>query len=235
MNKPELPFIKDMFNTIAPRYDMLNRILSLRRDVSWRRMLVSELKLSENSKILDIACGTGDVGLEILKQTKNRTLVFSADFSHKMIKIAKKKAREFTLKPSVHFLAGDALRLPFRPETFNAVTMAFGIRNITDKLSALKAFHESLKKGGAIAVLELTTPEKGLLYSLYLLYFRKILPVIGFFVSGNSMAYQYLPESVINFPKSSVFAETMRNAGFINVSWKSLTLGIATLYMGEKE
>jgi len=124
--------------------------------------------------------------------------------------------------------------MPFKPESFDSVTIAFGIRNINDKLSALKAFHDGLKKDGLLAILELTTPQKGFFRSLYLFYFRKILPLIGRIVSGEIKAYQYLPDSVLNFPSSREFADIMFSAGFSNVKWQKLTFGIATLYTGKK-
>lgn len=231
MNKMELPFIRDMFDAISPKYDLLNRLLSLRQDVYWRRAMVSAMQIPDKGVVLDAACGTGDVALEIVRQKGSGVQVFGADFSPGMLMLAKDKINKY---PGIHLLAGNAFHLPFRAETFDAVTIAFGIRNITDKLSVLKIFHEHLKPGGMLLVLELATPPKGVLLSLYLFYFKKILPMIGWFFSKNLMAYKYLPASVMNFPEAPTFAALMRAAGFSNVRWRHLTMGIATLYVGRK-
>jgi demethylmenaquinone methyltransferase/2-methoxy-6-polyprenyl-1,4-benzoquinol methylase len=135
----------------------------------------------------------------------------------------------------VQMLAADAFFLPFKPETFDAVTIAFGIRNIADKRSALKAFHDRLKPGGMLLVLELSTPTRGMMRDLYLFYFKKILPLIGWIFSKNLKAYQYLPASVLNFPRAARFAAIMRSAGFTDIQWKKMTMGIVTLYQGQKK
>ena len=234
MKNLELPFVKDMFEAIAPRYDFLNRFLSFRQDVYWRKTMVSVMKLSKGAKVLDVACGTGDVALEILKQKGTGVTVYGVDFSPGMLQLGNDKIRREKVDGSIHLMAGNALDLPVAPESFDAVTIAFGIRNIADKLSALKAFHGSLRKGGMLLVLELTTPASAFFRSLYLLYFKKILPLIGGFFSKNIKAYQYLPASVLDFPESSVFAGIMRSAGFSDVKWKNMTFGIVTLYVGHK-
>lgn len=234
MKNTELPFIREMFDTIAPRYDLLNRLLSLRQDVSWRRAMVSAMEISKNGKVLDTACGTGDVMLEILRQKGSEIRVFGIDFSPEMLRRAKDKfdaLRPHTL-PDGCLTAGNAFHLPFRPGTFDAVTIAFGIRNIGDKITVMKAFYDSLKPGGMLLVLELAAPSEGFLLSLYLLYFKRILPLIGGFFSKNAGAYRYLPDSVTTFPRPAVFAEMMSSAGFSDVRWRNLTLGIAVLYVG---
>jgi demethylmenaquinone methyltransferase/2-methoxy-6-polyprenyl-1,4-benzoquinol methylase len=235
MKNIELPFIKEMFNSIAPRYDLLNRLLSLRQDVYWRRKMVSNITAPSGGTILDMACGTGDVILEIHKQKGSDIKVIGSDFSPGMLWLAKQKVNAKVERAAISLIAGNALEMPFKPNSFNAITIAFGIRNIADKLSALKAFHQGLKKGGILAVLELTTPPKGLFLSLYLFYFKQILPLIGWFISGDTKAYRYLPDSVLHFPESHVFAGIMRSSGFVNVRWRRLTFGIVTLYLGEKQ
>lgn len=231
MNNTEIPFIKDMFDSIASRYDLLNRLLSLRQDVYWRRAMAEAADIPENGKVLDAASGTGDVAIEILRQKGSGVKVFGLDFSPEMLIRAKDKVRKIS---GIHLIAGNAFHLPFRENSFDAVTIAFGIRNITDKLSVLKAFHKCLKPGGMVLVLELGVPQKKLLLSLYLFYFKKLLPLIGWFFSKNMNAYQYLPESVILFPPPDAFAGIMREAGFSPVKWRKLTLGIANLYAGCK-
>ncbi len=234
MKNIELPFVRDMFNAIAPRYDLLNRLLSLRQDVYWRRKMISRMKIPKQAAILDMACGTGDVIHEILRQKGAGNVIIGSDFSTGMLQLARKKINSVASSSQVFLVAGNALQMPFKPEIFDAVSIAFGIRNINDKRSALKAFYDGLKKDGMIVILELTTPQKGFFRSLYLFYFRRILPMIGWIVSGEIKAYQYLPDSVINFPSSREFADIMLSAGFSNVTWQKLTFGIATLYTGNK-
>jgi demethylmenaquinone methyltransferase / 2-methoxy-6-polyprenyl-1,4-benzoquinol methylase len=230
----ELEFIRDMFDGIARRYDLLNRLLSLRQDVYWRREMVSALNLTHNDAVLDVACGTGDVIIEILRQQGHIRRIVGADFSIQMLQIARVKLNACGNSSAVALIAGNGLHLPLPVESFNAVTIAFGIRNIMDRQKALTVFHECLKPGGALAVLELTTPENKFLQSLYLLYFKQLLPIIGALFSKHLSAYSYLPESVLHFPRACEFAKMMRTAGFANVKWRYLTLGAATLFVGYK-
>ncbi len=237
MKNAELPFIRDMFDAIAPAYDLLNRLLSLRQDVWWRRAMVSAMDIRSDAVVLDVACGTGDVAFEILRQKGPEVTVFCVDFSPAMLALAREKVSAFTLpKPSsIHLLAGNAFHLPFREDTFDAITIAFGIRNIQDKLSVLNIFQNCLKPGGMLLVLELAVPPKGsFLSSLYHLYFKHALPLIGWLFSKNLDAYQYLPASVANFPKAEVFSGIMRSAGFSDIRWRNLTMGVANLYVGFK-
>lgn len=233
MTKIQSPSIRRMFDSIAPKYDFLNRLLSLRRDVLWRREMVRALNLPDHAAVLDVACGTGDVMLEVLRQ-KPGTTVYGMDFSGNMLDIARLKIREARVGRRCTLLAADALAPPFAPGTMDAVTIAFGIRNIGDRKRALENFGDMLKTGGVAAVLELNTPPEGFLRSLYLLYFRKILPGIGGFFSNNTDAYRYLPDSVLDFPPPAGFARLMRESGLSDVAWKSLSAGIATLYIGRK-
>lgn len=230
----ELDFIQDMFDAIAHRYDLLNRLLSLRQDVYWRRTMISAINISEDDMILDVACGTGDVMIELLRQKKYIKQVVGVDFSFKMLRLARDKLNAFGSMPASTLVAGNGLHLPFKPGSAGAVTIAFGIRNIVDRKSALTEFHTLLKPGGALAVLELTTPENRLLQGLYLLYFQRILPKIGALFSKQLKAYAYLPQSVIHFPKANDFAAIMKQAGFTNIKWQFLTMGIATLFIGYK-
>ncbi len=233
MTKMQPPSIRTMFDSIAPKYDFLNRLLSLRRDVYWRREMVRVLGLTDHAVVLDVACGTGDVMLEVLRE-KPGAAAYGIDFSGNMLGIARSKIRAVQASPRFALIAADALDPPFAPDTMDAVTIAFGIRNIHDRKRALENFREMLKPGGVAAVLELNTPPEGILRSLYLLYFKKILPGIGGFFSKNTGAYQYLPDSVLDFPTPAGFARLMREAGFADIAWKSLSAGIATLYIGKK-
>ena len=234
MSKTELDFVKPMFDAIAPRYDFLNRLLSGRQDVLWRRKMIRALSVPRDGKVLDVACGTGDVMLEVLRQ-KKAGHVYGLDFAPEMLNIAKVKVRQaYPAGAPVHFITGNGLSLPFPARTFDAVTIAFGIRNIIDRQSALTCFHHVLKPGGMLAVLELATPASGFFRSLYLFYFQTILPTIGGLFSKNIRAYQYLPDSVLHFPPAATFAGLIAGAGFGHVQWEPLTMGIATLYTAVK-
>ncbi len=236
MNK-ELDFVQTMFDSIAPKYDFLNRFLSLRQDVYWRKEMVKAANLTQDGLFLDVACGTCDVSLEIskqyLKKYQKPCKIFSIDFSHTMLSFAKKKIHDKD-QAQINLAAGNALFLPIKQNLFNAVLIAFGIRNIINRENALKEFKKCLKKNGRVVILELTTPPQGLLKTLYILYFKKILPVLGAFFSKNAGAYSYLPESVLKFPEPEQFARVMKNAGFTDIRWKTMTFGIVTLFTGIK-
>ncbi len=231
MNR-ELDFIKDMFDGIAARYDFLNRLLSMGQDVVWRSRMVQAACLEKESCILDAACGTGDVSAEILRQKKGAAKIIGIDFSMSMLQLAKKKLQRND--SPVLLMQGNALYLPFSPSVFDTVFIAFGIRNIVNKDEALKQFHKVLKKKGKMVVLELTRPQNLILHKLYFVYFQKLLPKIGSFFSKNPNAYSYLPESVLRFPMPEEFMQTMRNAGFTQLRFRTMTFGIVTLFVGEK-
>jgi demethylmenaquinone methyltransferase/2-methoxy-6-polyprenyl-1,4-benzoquinol methylase len=233
MHNRELPFVREMFDAIAPRYDLLNRLLSLRQDVGWRKKMVAAMAVPENGRVLDVACGTGDVMVEIRRRKGPRVRVSGIDFSPGMLGLAKEKIR--TSGGSGLFLsAGNALALPHEPATFHAVTIAFGIRNIQDKAGALRAFYDVLVPGGMVLVLELATPGSTRMRDAYLAYFRKVLPLVGRLFSRHRFAYSYLPESVSRFPAPDVFSGMMKSAGFTSVSRLRLTLGTANLFVGVK-
>lgn len=233
MQRKELPFIREMFDGIAPRYDLLNRLLSFRQDVIWRKKMVSMLELPTDGNVLDVACGTGDVALEIVRQKGPLTQVTGLDFSLGMLQLAQKKVNRAP-DTTISLLNGDALHLPFNMPVFHAVTIAFGIRNIQNKEGALRAFFDTLLPGGMVLVLELATPKKTPLYNAYMAYFGKVLPAIGRLFSNHSFAYSYLPESVSRFPTVEEFKAIMERAGFRKVTCLRLTLGIANLFVGLK-
>ena len=259
----ELDFIKEMFDSIASKYDFLNRFLSAGQDIVWRREMVKEAKLPDKSVVLDVACGTCDVALEIKKQKGNGANIFATDFSPKMLELGKKKIiknrenkgntgsktyydtiksnkEEFAInlttkeELSIKLAAGNALSLPFKDQIFDAVFIAFGIRNIMDRQGAIKEFCRTLKNGGTLSILELTSPPEGFFRNIYLLYFKRLLPAIGSIFSKNREAYHYLPESVLNFPTPEKFASTIQESGFKEVKWRGMTLGIVSLFIGRK-
>lgn len=229
----ELDFVKEMFDKIAPKYDFLNRLLSLRQDTLWRKQMVRAAKLFPGAKALDVACGTCDVGLEVDRQQNGQARIAGLDFSRGMLALGKDKlARK--KNTSISLVNGDALNLPVRPNYFDAVFIAFGIRNIMDRQSALMEFHGTLKDGGKLVILELTTPEKGILRKAYLAYFNRILPLVGSFFSKHANAYSYLPESVLKFPSPTAFARLMVRSGYGKIRFKQMTFGIVTLFVGTK-
>jgi demethylmenaquinone methyltransferase / 2-methoxy-6-polyprenyl-1,4-benzoquinol methylase len=234
MSRSELEFVREMFDGIAPHYDLLNRLLSLRQDVRWRRALVSGLALKPGDRMLDAACGTADVGLEVARQTCGAVEVMGIDFAPQMLRLAAAKIKVRPGSANICLAAADAFHLPFASGGFDAVSMAFGIRNIQDKATVLRAFWEQLKPGGRLAILELGIPVRKPLRRAYLFYFNRLLPVIGRLFSSHSFAYSYLPRSVARFPEAGEFAALMRRAGFARVRFRRLSLGITVLFVGDK-
>ncbi len=225
--------IRSLFDNIAPTYDLLNHLLSLRRDIYWRKMAVRELKDLEGS-ILDIAAGTGDVAIEMVRQYDHQNRVFGLDFSEPMIKKAQQKVSQKGLAQTISLSLGDALSLPFRENMFSATLIAFGLRNIVQKEKALSEMVRVLKAGGKVIVLEFTIPRKGFMRRIYPIYFKGVLPRVGGFISGDRGAYAYLPESVSHFASVEHYEGIMRKVGLEKVSSRALTGGVASIISGTK-
>ena len=225
--------IRKLFDSIAPRYDLLNHLLSLRRDIYWRKMAVQELKGIEG-RILDIATGTGDVAIEIIHQNGHRSKVFGLDFSEPMIQYAHRKLLKRGLSQTIALSLGDALFLPFRENTFSVSMVAFGLRNILKKEQALAEMVRVVKENGKVIILEFTFPKTGWMKRLYPIYFRRVLPRVGGLISGDRGAYAYLPESVYPFRYAENYEELMRKAGLKNVISRPLSGGIASIISGMK-
>ena len=225
--------IRNLFDNIAPTYDFLNHFLSLGRDFYWRKKAVQELDGFEGW-ILDIATGTGDVAIEMIHQNNHHRKVFGLDFSPPMIKKAQRKILDKGLTQTITISLGDALSLPFRDNTFSASMIAFGLRNIVKKEQALSEMVRVIQKGGKVIILEFTFPQKGLMRRLYPIYFQRILPWVGGFISGDQGAYAYLPESVLHFASVENYEEIMKRAGLKNVGSQSLTGGVASVISGIK-
>jgi len=223
----------EMFDRIAPRYDLLNRLLSGRRDIAWRRSLAAFIKELGDVSVLDVATGTGDVLLTIFDKCKNVTHGTGLDPAVKMLEIAQKKTKQKGLSDKIEYICGDALKLPFEDNIFDVVTIAFGIRNVTDVVLALREMFRVLKTGGQVLILEFSLPSNGFLRWCYLKYFRYILPILGSIISGDKKAYKYLNTTVETFPYGREFCSIMEKAGFENVAAKPLTCGIATIYTGQ--
>jgi demethylmenaquinone methyltransferase/2-methoxy-6-polyprenyl-1,4-benzoquinol methylase len=224
--------VRAMFAGIAGRYDLLNHLLSGNIDKRWRRAVAQTLESSlvEGSRVLDVACGTGDLSLVLSRA--GAAQVVGLDFCRPMLEIARRKAEADSR--TVPFVEGDALRLPFADETFDAVTIAFGLRNLAGVLEGLKELRRILRWGGRLAVLEFSSPVVPGFRALFRFYFARVLPRIGGLVSGSRGAYEYLPDSVSRFPDQKRLAGLMQDAGFENVGYRNLTGGIAALHTGTR-
>jgi demethylmenaquinone methyltransferase/2-methoxy-6-polyprenyl-1,4-benzoquinol methylase len=225
--------IQEMFDSIAPRYDFLNRVLSLGIDRQWRRFAVRQIKFTDTGRILDVATGTGDVALEIAARTPASVSIVGMDFSTEMVARGKEKIRNSPFAQRITMEVAPCEAIPFPEDSFDSVTIAFGIRNVVDRLQGLKEMLRVLKRGGRVVILEFSTPRSKLFKALYYFYFLRVLPVIGGLFSKFS-AYQYLPDSVLEFPSREEFKELMARAGFRSSVHHDLTGGIATVYVGEK-
>jgi len=225
--------VREMFAAIAGRYDLLNHLLSGNIDRRWRRLVAEKLEASlrsEDALALDVACGTGDLSLVLAGVTRGR--VIATDFCRPMLEIAAQKAGARRLP--VPFIEGDAMRLPFRDSTFNAVSIAFGLRNLANVEAGLSELLRVLKPGGRAAILEFSKPVVPVFSTLFQLYFTRVLPRIGGLVSGSRSAYEYLPDSVSRFPDQKRLARLMREVGFEEVEYRNLTFGIAALHTGRR-
>lgn len=229
---PEKSAVRSMFDRIAPRYDLLNRLLSAGTDARWRRACVRFLEAAPDSRVLDFCTGTADLLIEALEESADRRGV-GVDLSEAMLARGVAKLRRRGLGARGALAAGDAERLPLRAGLFDGAVVAFGIRNVGDPEAALREVHRILTPGGRLVVLEFSMPP-GLLGRAYRTYFTRVLPWIGGLVSGDRGAYSYLPASVGRFPNPAEFGALMERAGFSGVRWRSLTGGIAHLHRGDK-
>jgi demethylmenaquinone methyltransferase/2-methoxy-6-polyprenyl-1,4-benzoquinol methylase len=236
-----------MFRQIAPRYDTMNHLLSCNVDRYWRWRAVRRLRLQPGTPVLDTCTGTGDLALAIANRAPQGVDVIGSDFCHAMLEIARKKGgqRHPGGRPEgnvrdadsvVEFVEADSQALPFGDDTFGCVTVAFGLRNVSDTERGLREMHRVCKPGGQVMILEFSRPRVWGLRQLYGFYFRHVLPRIGQWLARNDKsAYQYLPESVGQFPDGDALADRMRKIGLTKVGFQSLTFGIATLYEGTKD
>ncbi len=222
--------VESMFDAIAPRYDMLNRILSLGIDQGWRRKAIKMIEPFQPKRILDIATGTADLAL--LSMRLKPSHVTGIDLSEEMLEIGRKKVSEAGYSGQLDLLKGDAENLPFENKSFDAALAAFGVRNFGNLRAGLAEVWRVLEPGAPFVVLEFSHPKAFPVKQGYELYSRHLLPRIGRLVSKNDGAYKYLPESVAAFPDGEDFMSVMREVGFIETQWKPLTFGVASLYMG---
>jgi demethylmenaquinone methyltransferase/2-methoxy-6-polyprenyl-1,4-benzoquinol methylase len=227
--------VREMFGHIAPRYDLLNHLLSLDIDKLWRRRVArgfSAVLHDPHASVLDLCCGTGDLAFAFRKEAPAGAEIVGSDFVPEMLVRARAKAA--AAKAAVEFMEADALNLPFAAASFDLVSCAFGFRNLANYESGLKEILRVLKPGGAAAILEFAEPSGKVFGALYRFYFRRILPLLGGMISGNASAYAYLPSSVSKFPSPEALQLQFERAGFTEVQFQRWTGGIVTLHAGTK-
>ena len=231
--KTEKEISWQMFDRISATYDLLNHGLSFGLDGLWRQKVVRHIPMKNKIKLIDIATGSGDLIIK-LAEDKRVQEAYGTDLSLRMLSLCKKKVKKKGLEKKIYLKRCDAQKMPFQKEQFDMASVAFGIRNVPNPLKALRETHRILKKKGVFIVLELTVPANIIIRSLYILYFRFVLPVIGGLVSGSLSAYRYLNKTVEAFPQGRDFCELLTKSGFKEVGYDTYTMGIVTLYHARK-
>lgn len=225
--------IAAMFDRISPKYDALNHLFSLNIDKVWRRKTAKTVSKSHPKAILDLATGTADLAIAMAKRNPQAHII-GMDISEKMLEIGKAKVAQQNLESQIELRLGDAASLPFEEGAFDAVTVAFGVRNFENLSKGLAEISRVLKTNGQVCILEFSMPEKFPVKQLYRLYFKRVMPKIGKWLSKDDGAYSYLPASVEKFPKPAVFSDMLTSFGLKTQHIKRLSLGIATLYVAIK-
>jgi len=224
--------VAQMFDNISPKYDLLNRVLSMGIDISWRKKAIKMLEQEQPKLILDVATGTADFAIEAL--SLNPEKIIGVDISAGMLNLGKEKIQKMKLTAKIELQMGDSERLLFADETFDAVIVSFGVRNFENLEKGLQDIFRVLKKGGTLVVLEFSQPQGFFFSRLYNFYSNNILPTIGKLVSKDTAAYTYLPDSVRAFPFGDDFLKVMHKVGFTQTKYKELTFGISSIYKGKK-
>jgi demethylmenaquinone methyltransferase / 2-methoxy-6-polyprenyl-1,4-benzoquinol methylase len=224
--------VAKMFDNISHRYDFLNHFLSLGIDKAWRRKAISMLKESNPRIILDVATGTADFAIQAMSLKPAK--IHGIDISEGMLEVGRKKLKQRNLAEVIELRTGDSENIPFEQNKFDAVTVAFGVRNFENLEKGLREIHRVLKPGGKLIVLEFSRPRVFPMKQAYNFYFKVILPWVGSIVSSDKSAYTYLPESVEAFPDGQDFLRILENVGFKNTKCKALTFGISSIYSGTK-
>lgn len=232
---PDNQTIEQLFDGIAPEYDRMNHLMSFNADRRWRRVAVRHIaNTSEPLQVLDLATGTGDFAIAIAQKLPTGGHVTGIDLSEKMMELGRGKVIVEGLTDKVTLLRGNAEALPFADNTFDRVTVAFGVRNYGDLRKGLSETHRVLRDGGKFVIIELSYPDNRFLLWCYKLYALKVLPWLGELISGDRAAYTYLPESILRFPKGPAFLTLLREAGFEHCTEKKLTFGVCRMYVAEK-
>jgi demethylmenaquinone methyltransferase/2-methoxy-6-polyprenyl-1,4-benzoquinol methylase len=225
--------VTQMFDNIAPAYDRLNHLMSMGIDKSWRRKAIDTLKPSHPKQIMDVATGTGDFALLACRELQPQQLI-GTDISEGMIEVGRQKVKEAGLDNTIQFVCADCTELPFESDSFDAITVAFGVRNFADLDKCLVEMLRVLRKGGCLVILELSAPESFPMRQLFAFYSKFIIPAMGKIISKDSKAYHYLPATIQAFPQGEVMKGILEKAGFERVKFKRLTFGICTLYTANK-
>lgn len=223
--------VEDMFDNIAPKYDLLNHVLSMKIDVLWRNTLVKWMSADQPKLVLDVATGTGDLAIAVQKGTGAKMV--GLDLSQQMLNVGIEKIKKINLTDQIEMIKGDAENLPFESNKFDAVSVAFGVRNFENLDKGLAELKRVVKENKSVYILEFSKVE-GVLAPFYMFYFKNILPQIGKLVSKDTRAYTYLPDSVNAFPYGEKMKQILLNVGFKTVEYKKLSLGIATIYKATK-
>lgn len=223
--------VEDMFDNIAPKYDLLNHVLSMKIDVLWRNTLVKWMNKDQPKEVLDVATGTGDLAIAVQKGTQAK--VTGLDLSQQMLNVGIEKIKKLNLDSKISMMKGDAENLPFEDNKFDAVSVAFGVRNFENLTKGLAELRRIVKENKSVYILEFSKVE-GFLGPFYMFYFKNILPQIGKLVSKDNRAYTYLPDSVNVFPYGEKMKNILLQSGFKKVEYKKLSLGIATIYKATK-
>jgi demethylmenaquinone methyltransferase/2-methoxy-6-polyprenyl-1,4-benzoquinol methylase len=232
--EPSQNEVRQMFNRISRRYDLLNRLLSLGVDISWRRKMARFLPSRDDQHVLDLATGTTDQILALLEQTDKVSSGIGMDLAEKMLEIGWKKIEKRGFSEVISLKVGDVTEIPADNEAFDAVTISFGIRNVTNVAKGLEEMYRVLKPGGRVLILEFSLPASRLVRGAHLFYLRHILPRVGTWLSGDPHAYRYLNETIETFPYGEAFCNLLRVAGFTALEAHPLTFGVATIYQGDR-
>lgn len=228
-----IEIVKDIFSSITPKYDFLNRFLSLRQDVTWRKQTVKQMRFFKSYKFLDMATGTGDLAIEAVRMHSKIEAV-GLDFVQEMVNNGNSKIKAKNLSDRLILKWGDALNIDYQDNSFDVVAMAFGIRNIPDKIKALNEMKRVILPNGQLLILELTTPNPGFIKNLYSFYLNGLLPKIARRFTNNPAAYEYLADSIMNFPTRSEFISLLDSIGYVDIKAIPLSFGICTLYVASK-
>ncbi len=227
-------YVNTLFDTIAPRYDLMNRLMTFGMDRGWRNYVVRQAAPPVGGKALDVATGTGDLAIALARRVGPRGTVLATDFSEAMMRPGPGKATKASVGSIVRFMAADALDLPFPDDTFDCVTTGFAMRNVTDIERAFREMWRVTKPGGRVVCLEVAKPDFPLVRSLHQMYFNHLVPLLGRIITGNGEAYRYLPESARNFPPPPALKTIMEHAGLRDVSFRRLSLGAVAVHTGAK-
>lgn len=227
-------FVREMFNSIARRYDLMNSLMSMGLDKSWRRYTVHRSEIKSGGYGLDVCCGTGMLAMEMARAAGPKGRVVGLDFSENMLAVAGENIKDFALRDNIRLIQGNAMQLPFEDNIFDCVTVGWGLRNVPDVLTAVKEMTRVIKPGGKVVSLDMAQPEAPVFKQMYWLYFEKLIPAMGKLWAGNKGAYGYLHDSARFFPHQAKLAEMFGRAGLAETGYHNLMGGIVAVVEGRK-